>query len=373
MSSLVKEFAMADGEFRLAGVVDHDAPASLERLSDAHRAEVKVCESVSEMMRTTKPDAIAIGTRCDSHARIASECAAYGLPIYLEKPVATSLGDAEALEAAFGAGAPPVLVSFPLRASALCRGVRRKIEDGAVGRPHHILGVNYVPYGDVYFRDWYRDYSITQGLLLQKATHDFDYISYLMGSPISRVVASLTRGRVYRDVRSIENGVREPSTYYGEGIGLPEEGCNEDATNVLLEFESGAIGLYTQVFYCKRKAGRRGSRISGWDGTIHFDWSDSLMEVIRHHEPTVETTVYDNTEGHFGGDSALARNFVAMVKDGAPSLAPISAGLRSVYACLAAKQSVEAGKFVDVKRLKEGGVAEPGEPKNLNQGRERRP
>lgn len=126
MSSLVKEFAKADGDFQLVGVVDRDTPASLERLSDAHRAGVKIFESVAGMVQATKPDAIAIGTRCDSHARIACECAAYGLPIYLEKPVATTLADAEALDRALGAGTLPVLVSFPLRASALCRGVRKK-------------------------------------------------------------------------------------------------------------------------------------------------------------------------------------------------------------------------------------------------------
>ena len=35
-------------------------------------------------------------------------------------------------------------------------------------------------------------FEITQGLFMQKATHDFDYMSYLVGSPIVRVAAMAT-------------------------------------------------------------------------------------------------------------------------------------------------------------------------------------
>ena len=353
MSSMVKEFAKEDPDFSLVGIVDENVETALSRLPEEWKDKVQVFTDIHALVREATPDALAIGTRCDSHARLACEAAEYGVPLYLEKPIATNPADAVRLEKAFARNPDQVLVSFPLRASYLCRAVRARLEGGAVGRAEHILAINYVPYGDVYFKDWYRDYEVTQGLLLQKATHDFDYISYLMGSPIARVVASLARGRVYRDIRSVKDGVQEASCFYGEGIGLPEEGCNEDATNVLLEFENGAIGVYTQVFYSKRKAGRRGARISGWEGTLHFDWADSQLEIIKHHEPAVETVAFDNKEGHFGGDSGLARNFVAMVKDGAKPLAPIRVGLQSVYACLAAKQSVEEKRFVDVRKLSE--------------------
>jgi hypothetical protein len=40
-----------------------------------------------------------------------------------------------------------------------------------------------------------------------------------------------------------------------------------------------------------------------------------------------------------------------MVRDGAPSLAPLRTGLQSVYACLAAKASAELGQFIDVRQV----------------------
>jgi hypothetical protein len=59
----------------------------------------------------------------------------------------------------------------------------------------------------------------------------------------------------------------------------------------------------------------------------------------------------EGKEAHFGGDARLAENFLAMVRDGAPSLAPLRTGLQSVYACLAAKASAELGQFIDVRQV----------------------
>ena len=81
------------------------------------------------------------------------------------------MAQAEALEAAFESSRSEVVVSFPLRVSPLCEMTRDMLADGAVGDPNHILAVNYVPYGTCYFdSSQYREFDITQGLFLQKAT-----------------------------------------------------------------------------------------------------------------------------------------------------------------------------------------------------------
>ena len=55
---------------------------------------------------------------------------------------------------------------------------------GAPGTDEYAVGtalLHNVPYGSVYYHSWYRNSSLTGGLFLQKATHDIDYISYLIG------------------------------------------------------------------------------------------------------------------------------------------------------------------------------------------------
>ncbi|MDD4153397.1 MAG: hypothetical protein PHD91_06745, partial [bacterium] len=46
----------------------------------------------------------------------------------------------------------------------LCTLARQYIAEGAVGAPEHIMSVNYVPYGTVYFDNFYRDFESTGAL-----------------------------------------------------------------------------------------------------------------------------------------------------------------------------------------------------------------
>ncbi len=171
-------------EVRVVGIVDPDEAGARARLAEEDRGEVVFYGSLEEMVRGSKLDALAIGTRCHLHAPYAIEAAKYDLPLYLEKPVATSMAQATALERAFEGSRCKVVVSFPLRVSPLCELARKHVSDGGIGAPEHVLGINYVPYGTGYFDGAYRNFSITQGLFLQKATHDFDYMTYLMGASV---------------------------------------------------------------------------------------------------------------------------------------------------------------------------------------------
>ena len=350
MARMLSCFQAAAPDLRVVGIVDPSPQAALERLPEEQRDGLQFFDSLEELLSVARPDALAIGTRCDLHTPIAIRAAAAGLPIFLEKPVAISMEQARALERAYADAAVEVVVSFPLRVSKLFTMTKTLLAENAVGRPEHILGVNYVPYGDVYFNTWYRDYQITQGLFLQKATHDFDYLAHLMGSPIVRIAAMAQQGRVYRD-RSLEPIGGDPTRAYHEGIGTPESGMNEDACNALLEFGNGAQGLYTQVFYTKHAGAARGATVSGLRGTLQFDWYKNTVN-LHHHYSNRTTTQYPPAGlEHFGGDEVLAQNFIAVIRSEARSASPISVGLQSVYACLAAKESAVTGRFMDVQPL----------------------
>lgn len=343
-------FQTSDPTLQVVGIVDPNPVAALERLPADKRSGIRFFDTLGELLSEARPDALAIGTRCDLHAPYAIEAAATGLPLFLEKPVATTLADARALERAFADAPGEVVVSFPLRVSALAEMAKAKLDAGAVGRLEHILAVNYVPYGNVYFDSWYRDQRITQGLFLQKATHDLDYVAHLVGAPIIRVAAMAQHGRVFRD-KSQEPVGGDTTRAYFENIGSPETGMNEDASSSLLEFANGVHGVYTQIFYTKHHGAARGATLSGKDGTLRFDWYRNELLHHRHAEPVTELTRPPEGLSHFGGDSILADNFIAVIKGKARSASPISAGLRSVYACLAAKESAATGSFVAVRQL----------------------
>jgi predicted dehydrogenase len=369
-------FLEAEPDLRVVGVVDPDEPGARSRLPERDRPDAVFYRDAGEMIRRAKPDALAIGTRCNLHAPLAIAVASSGIPLYLEKPIATSREQAIALERAYEHARTPVVVSFPLRVSPLAVEARAQVEQGRIGSPEHALGFNYVPYGTVYFDQFYRDFSVTQGLFLQKATHDFDCLMYLMGASIVRVAAMWTRGRVFGGDKpaglrcsacpDTESCAESPANrrrggsggtlldhlcVFGRDVGDPATGMNEDSSSALLEFATGAHGAYTQVFYSGKGAASRGATLSGYRGTLSFDWYRNELHLARHQEPFTDTVRAAEGMSHFGGDLELARNFAAVVRGRSPSLAPLAAGLASIYTCLAAKEAAETGTSVKVRQV----------------------
>ena len=366
-------------DVRVVGIVDPDEEGARSRLDDCDKKDVVFYENLDELVRKGKLDALMVGTRCNLHTPYAIEAAKYDIPLFLEKPVATSMEQAVALERAFENSRCEVVVSFPLRVSPLCVLAKQQLQDGAVGSCEHIAAVNYVPYGTCYFDMFYRDFSVTQGMFLQKATHDFDYMAYLMGSEIVRVAAMATRGRVfggdkpaglrcsqcnetdsclespYHRKRNQTGAITKDMDHpclFSKDCGSPEEGMNEDSSSALIEFASGVHGVYTQVFYTRREeAGRRGATISGYHGTLSFDWYKNSMKRIRHHTPFTDTTKAGEGMSHFGGDTELAYDLLNVIRGKGKSRTPVRTGIQSVYACLAAKESAETNHFVDVRQV----------------------
>ncbi|MCC7146961.1 MAG: Gfo/Idh/MocA family oxidoreductase [Phycisphaeraceae bacterium] len=369
-----------ESKIRVVGIVDPNEESTRKRLAECDKQDAVFYKNVDDLVRQAKPDALLIGTRCNLHTPYAIEAARYDLPLFLEKPVAIDMDQALALEHAFENSRCQVVVSFPLRVSPLCELTRQYIARDSIGQPIHVHAVNYVNYGTVYWEQGYRDYAITGGLFLQKATHDLDYISYMMGSPIVRVAAMLTRGKTFGgnkpaglicsqcDERETclesprnrnrsgagGNGHPDKPCVFSVDSGLPDNpalSANEDCSSALLEFASGAHGVYSQVFFSRRDAAARGAIISGYHGTLSFDWYVDQLRFVRHHAPFTATEKAGQGASHFGGDQELGFDFLAVMQGTRPSRTPIQTGLASVYACLAARESAETGKFVPVRQV----------------------
>ena len=363
-------------DLRVVGIVDPNPEYAKSFLEECDRKDAIFYESMTDMIKHAKLDALAVGTRCNLHTPYAVEASRYDIPLYLEKPVAINMQQAMELEKAFEKSKCQVVVSFPLRVSPLCCQVKELLDNNAVGRRDHILAVNYVPYGTVYWDSLYRDFDVTHGLFLQKATHDFDYIMFLMDSCIVRVSAMTTTGRIFGGSKpaklrcsecaeandcfeSPQNRARNASggqlkdhwCVFGQDCGTVESGLNEDSSSALLEFANGAHCVYTQVFYSRRDAAIRGATVSGYMGTVSFDWYKNEIRHVRHHKPFTDIIRADVSCSHFGGDIELARDFVDIINGRKARRATIWQGLQSAYACLAAKESAAVGTFVKVRQV----------------------
>ncbi|XID93062.1 Gfo/Idh/MocA family protein [Paenibacillaceae bacterium WGS1546] len=215
-----------------------------------------------DMLDRADLDGVIIGTRCNLHAEMAIKALRRDLPLYLEKPVATTYEDLDRLKEAYEASRSEVVVSFPLRNTPLVKLAKEIVASGKIGTVEHVQAVNNVPYGGVYYHSWYRDERITGGLFLQKATHDFDYINALLGMKPVEICAMKSK-QVFKGSRPAglkcadcednrvcgESALKPENRERGEYCSFAADTGNEDSGSALLRYESGmhAVDNFLQV------------------------------------------------------------------------------------------------------------------------------
>ncbi len=311
----------AEADARLAVVVDPGGEAAARQRIETNTLRtarrVGFYDDIEQLLRKGDDlDGIVVGTRCHLHTPLAIRLLDVGVPLFLEKPVAISWDQLAALRGAFGAvDRDRVVVSFPLPRTPLFEAVHAMVRSGRLGTVNQVQAVNNVSYGAVYVDNWYVDCTLTGGLWLQKATHDFDYIHRLAGA-VPLFVSAMHSRQVWR----------EPT-------------LNQDAGSALVQYHDGVHACYSQNFLTRRSAGTRGATITGEDATARFDWVEKSIRVTDHRSERVENIHIDDEGGHGGGDHHLARNFLDVVLGRAPSLTPMADGLLSAATCLAARDA----------------------------------
>lgn len=362
IGDVIGELTKQDPDCRVTAFTDpHPEPKGIAS-SGQDKARMQRFETAEQMLEACELDGVLIGTRCDLHTEMALQVLPRRIPLYLEKPVATNGDDLLRLRAANERFRPPAVVSFPLRVTIVTQMVKEIVDSGKIGTIEHVQAVNNVPYGAVYYQNWYRDERVTGGLFLQKATHDFDYLNYVIGmQPVE--VAAMTSKQIFKGDRPAglkckdcsDNRTCPDSTAFATGGEAGWEYCcyaedtgNEDSGSVLLRYATGMHAVYSQNFFVRRGAGKRGARFMGYKGTLEFDFVTGEIHVFMHHTPRVETYRFESGEGHHGGDAALARSYAELVRGTGVSVATLEDGLNSALLCLKAKESAETRQFCPV-------------------------
>lgn len=368
---------------RISGIVNHEfkfypeievvaiADIDIEKVKK-NVAELEVLDGSKinyytdavEMLDNEKLDGVFVGTRCDLHKRFGVEVLKRNIPLFLEKPVVTKIEDYYELKKAVEENEAGGITSFPLRITILLEKVKEIYDSGVLGTLSQIQAYNNVSYGRVYYKDWYRDDSITGGLFLQKSTHDVDYINYVLGKQPVELCAVESK-MVFKGDKPAGVKCSECPEYetccesskvveekigdvaHGEGCSFAKDTGNQDSGTIIMRYADGMHAVYTQNFVARKQAGRRGMRMIGHKATLEFDWSKDEMLLFHHDEHRVERFVLKAKAGggHSGGDFALIRDFVALM-NGDKSVSSLKDGLQSAYICLKARESAETHTFV---------------------------
>ena len=250
------------------------------------------------------------------HHRAPVEAAlAAGVHVYLEKPIARTPADADAIVAAAEASPAVCAVGYQWHASELLEEAREALRGQRIAM---LVGRNF---GPVAGRPWFMDQAQGGGQILERGSHHIDLQRALAGE-----VAS---------VEALAGTV---------GLAQPEPGSVADAIVLVLHFASGAVGTIHSAWSRDGQPELYATDILATDATIHLEFGPEAFRV----------------GGVAGGQALSSEHGDPMGRSIARFLDAVRAGDRDAVFCspadarrtlavaLACERSLEQGRRVDV-------------------------
>jgi predicted dehydrogenase len=200
--------------FERAGVYDPD-PARAEAFARASGSTA--CATEQEVLDGC--DAVYICTWTSEHPRLVAAAAERGLAVFCEKPLATSLDDARAMQRVVDGAGVANQVGLILRRSPAFTMLRHLAHAPEAGR---IMTVTfrddqYIPIRGSYASTWRGEVDkVGAGALLEHSIHDVDILEQVAG-PLRSVSA---RSSNFHGLDGIEDTVATAFDLVGGGVGV---------------------------------------------------------------------------------------------------------------------------------------------------------
>ena len=331
---------------------------------------VSVHASHREMIAEARLDAAIVTTPDWTHAEIAVDLLRAGVAVYLEKPLAITLDDADRVLAVAAETGTPLYVGHNFRHAAVVRLMHEIIARGDIGEVKTVWVRHFVGNGgDYYFKDWHADRSRTGTLLLQKASHDLDVVHLLAGAYTERVVG-MGDLMVYGDVTDRRDRSDQTVDQWFSFDNWPPaaaEGLNpvvdvEDVSMMMMTLGNGVQASYQQCHFTPDYW--RNYTVIGTEGRLENvgDTAGGVVKVWnRRHDwqvaGDVEHPISGVEAGHADADVDTVREFLAFVaRDVLPTLSPLAARAAVAAGALAAESLRDGSTPRDVPPLPEAVV-----------------
>jgi len=157
----------------------------------AERLGAQATDDLEAALSTPGVQAVDVCLPTPLHRPVAERALAAGHNVLLEKPIALSLEDADAIGAAARASRRVLMVGHVLRFMPEIVELRRVLRSGELGRPLGASALRLSAPPD--WNDWMRDVERSGGALVDLAIHDFDVLAAMLG-PARRVHARAVAG-----------------------------------------------------------------------------------------------------------------------------------------------------------------------------------
>jgi predicted dehydrogenase len=161
--------------------------------------------TVDEMIEKTKPQAVLIYTNTFDHRSVVEACARHGVPVMMEKPLAVSLEDARAMQAAAQRGKIQVLVNYETTWYRSNRAAYDLVHENSIGEIRKVVvhdghqgpkEINVEPW----FLAWLTDPKLNgAGALFDFGCYGADLMTWLMDNRRPDTVTAITQ-RIKTDI-----------------------------------------------------------------------------------------------------------------------------------------------------------------------------
>jgi predicted dehydrogenase len=302
-----------------------------ERAQDgAERArggEVKTFTDHRELVASGLCDAVAITTPNHTHKQIALDALDAGHHVICEKPMTTTVADADALVEAVDRGDRVFAVALQLRYAPVYVKAKELLDAGEIGDLKYVWAEEFRgdwktlyedPEEDA-ARNWRFFKKSSGGSLVEKTCHDFDILGHLIGKRPLRV-AGMGGAGVYTDRDTM------------------------DHASVVIEYEDGiklTLGLCLFA-----KAHRANTRLFGTEGVMEFPRAGRRITITRPGEEprTIETNTGDKSHS----TRELYAEFLGAIAGGPPPRTDVYVGAAAVKIAIAAQEAIRQQRIIEI-------------------------
>ena len=271
-----------------------------------------------DMLEHERLDALWVCTPPLGHRGPVEAALAEGVHVYLEKPIARTIEDADAIVAAAGVSSAICAVGYQYHASELLDDARTLLDGQQVGL---LISRNF---GPVAGRPWFMDRAQGGGQILERASHHIDLQQALAGQ-IASVQA--TGGSVDLSQTDAPNGI-------------------EDAIALVFQFANGAIGSVHSAWTRAGQPELYGVDIVASDATLALQLGPKAFrltgraggaDVAREHGEPMDRSIERFVDAVRAGDQSLVACQPAEARD-------------TLAVALACERALESGGHVEVSR-----------------------
>ena len=226
------------------GVVDA-VPDALKREADAFGVDNQF-ESLDQALDWDAFDAVVVTTPTFTHKELAVKALQAGKHVFLEKPMALSLDECDAIIDAAEEAGVMLQIGFMRRFDPEFVAAYERIQAGDIGRP---MLVKSLTHGPGLPPAWARDLEKSNGMLAEVNSHDWDCVRWLMDANPERVYVETA------NFKGEARGVTDPDFY--------------DTLLVDVRFEGGGLGSISGVCPCDY----------GYDARVEIIGEKGIMQI----------------------------------------------------------------------------------------------